>query len=36
MLYNLSGRKYDYKKFDGNVRDFDWEDHQAPVLPTIF
>lgn len=20
MLYNLSGRKYDYKKFQGNVR----------------
>ena len=36
MLYNLSGRKYDYKKFEGNVKDFEWEDHQAPALFTLF
>jgi hypothetical protein len=36
MIYNLSGRKYDYEKFNNKVKDFEWEDHQAPALSTIF
>lgn len=36
MIFNLSGRKYDYSKFQGKVKEYDWEDHQAPALYTIF
>ena len=36
MIFNLSGRKYDYAKFKGKVKEYDWEDHQAPALYTIF
>lgn len=36
MIFNLSGRKYDYTKFKGKVKEWDWEDHQAPALYTIF
>lgn len=36
MIFNLSGRKYSYEKFDGKVKDYDWEDHQAPALYTVF
>ena len=36
MIFNLSGRKYNYDKFHGKVKEFDWEDHQAPALYTMF
>ena len=36
LVINISMRKYDYDKFDGNVRDYFWPDHQAPPLTTLF
>ena len=37
IILNLSGVKYDGKKFDGNVIDFDtWPDHHSPPLDLVF
>lgn len=36
MLYNLSGRKYNYAKFDNHVLDYPWEDHHSPPIDTLF
>jgi len=32
----VSNRKYDYTMFKGMVKDYVWEDHQAPCLDTLF
>jgi hypothetical protein len=32
----MSGRSYDYSKFDGRVEPFDWEDHHSPALHILF
>lgn len=37
IILNLSGVKYDGKKFDGNVLDFDtWPDHHSPPIDLLF
>lgn len=35
-VFNLSGLKYDYKKFGGLVKDFPWEDHYPPPIQLLF
>ena len=35
-VFNLSGIKYDYKKFGGCVKDFPWEDHYPPPIEILF
>ncbi|EGR33452.1 phosphatidylinositol- -trisphosphate 3-phosphatase, putative [Ichthyophthirius multifiliis] len=36
LIVNLSGRKYDYSKFDNKVVDYEWEDHHSPPIDTLF
>lgn len=36
MIINVSMRKYSYEKFGGRVKDYDWPDHQAPPVSTLF
>lgn len=36
FIINLSGEKYDYEFFNDKVYEFDWIDHQAPTLHTLF
>lgn len=36
LVYNLSGRKYDYSKFNNQVEDFPWEDHHSPPISVLF
>lgn len=36
LIINVSNRKYDYKVFKDQVKDYLWEDHQAPTLDVIF
>ena len=36
LIYNLSGIKYDYDKFDNNVITHVWEDHHSPPFNEIF
>jgi phosphatidylinositol-3,4,5-trisphosphate 3-phosphatase/dual-specificity protein phosphatase PTEN len=35
-VYNLSGRKYDYSKFDHQVYEYQWEDHHSPPIHLLF
>lgn len=35
-VFNLSGIKYDYKKFASCVKDFPWEDHYPPPIEVLF
>ena len=35
-MVNLSGIKYDYALFSNKVLEFEWIDHQAPQLVTLF
>ncbi|KAL4497259.1 hypothetical protein ABPG72_011194 [Tetrahymena utriculariae] len=36
LIINLSGRKYDYSKFQDKVLDYEWEDHHSPPINTLF
>lgn len=36
LIFNLSNRKYDYKKFKGMVKEYDWEDHHSPAMNVLF
>lgn len=36
MIINLSGEKYNYDLFDNRVYEYDWIDHQAPTIHTLF
>jgi len=36
LIFNLSNRKYDYKKFNNKVIDYPWEDHHSPALSVLF
>jgi len=36
MIWNLSQKTYDYKKFNDQVLDFGWPDHHPPPLDLIF
>ena len=36
MVYNLSGRTYDYQKFHNQVCDFPFPDHYPPTLTQLF
>ena len=36
LIINLSGDKYDYELFDDKVLEYDWIDHQAPTIHTLF
>lgn len=35
-VFNLSGRTYDYSKFNNQVLPFEWDDHSAPELHLLF
>ena len=35
-IYNLSNRTYDYKKFNGVVKSYNWVDHHAPAIELLF
>lgn len=35
-IYNLSGRQYNYTKFDNKVKEYQWEDHHSPPIQTLF
>ena len=36
LVLNLSGIRYDYEKFRGNVIDFEWVDHYPPQVEVLF
>lgn len=36
FLINISGKRYDYSLFENKVAEYDWIDHQAPKLHTLF
>ncbi|CAG9311337.1 unnamed protein product [Blepharisma stoltei] len=36
MILNLSGIRYDYSKFDHNVKEFPWSDHYPPPIELLF
>jgi hypothetical protein len=35
LIINVSSRPYDYSKFGGRVREYEWPDHQAPPMATL-
>jgi phosphatidylinositol-3,4,5-trisphosphate 3-phosphatase/dual-specificity protein phosphatase PTEN len=35
-IINISGEKYSYNVFDNKVLEYDWIDHQAPKISTLF
>ena len=35
LIINISCRPYDYAKFGGRVREYEWPDHQAPPITTL-
>jgi phosphatidylinositol-3,4,5-trisphosphate 3-phosphatase/dual-specificity protein phosphatase PTEN len=35
-VYNMSGRQYDFAKFDNRVETYQWEDHHSPALSILF
>lgn len=36
MIWNLSGRSYDYQKFDNQILDYGFPDHHSPPLHVLF
>lgn len=36
LIINLSGKGYDYTKFDSRVLEYDWVDHHAPSIKILF
>jgi phosphatidylinositol-3,4,5-trisphosphate 3-phosphatase/dual-specificity protein phosphatase PTEN len=36
LIFNLSNRRYDYKKFKGQVIEKQWEDHHSPAINILF
>lgn len=36
LIFNLSCRKYDYKKFKNMVKEYKWEDHHSPAMNVLF
>ena len=36
LVINISGTKYSYSTFDNKVIEYDWIDHQAPKISTLF
>jgi len=36
LIFNLSGREYDYDKFDNRVIEFSFPDHHSPPLEILF
>jgi len=36
LIINVSNRKYDYEVFNKKVKEYVWEDHQAPTLDVLF
>jgi phosphatidylinositol-3,4,5-trisphosphate 3-phosphatase/dual-specificity protein phosphatase PTEN len=36
LIFNLSSRKYDYRKFKNQVHEFKWEDHHSPAMNVLF
>jgi phosphatidylinositol-3,4,5-trisphosphate 3-phosphatase/dual-specificity protein phosphatase PTEN len=35
-IINVSNRNYDISLFEGRVKSYEWNDHQAPCLTTLF
>lgn len=35
-IINVSNRSYDSQPFEGRVQEYEWNDHQAPCLTTLF
>lgn len=36
LVLNLSGRVYNYSKFENRVLEFAWEDHHSPPIHMLF
>ena len=36
LIINVSSRAYDYTGFENRVLEYEWPDHQAPPLSTLF
>lgn len=36
LVFNLSGRVYDFSRFNNNVLSFQWEDHHSPPIHVLF
>lgn len=36
LIFNLSCRKYDYKKFKYQVKEYEWQDHHSPAMNVLF
>ena len=36
LVFNLSGRPYDYSHFNNNVITMQWEDHHSPPIHLLF
>jgi len=35
-VFNMSGRQYEFSKFEGKVETFDWQDHHSPPIHILF
>jgi len=36
LVFNLSGRPYDFARFNNNVKTVKWEDHHSPPIHKLF
>lgn len=36
MVINVSSRRYNYAPFENRVIEYEWPDHQAPPITTLF
>ena len=36
LIVNVSSRSYDYSLFENRVLEYEWPDHQAPPVTTLF
>jgi phosphatidylinositol-3,4,5-trisphosphate 3-phosphatase/dual-specificity protein phosphatase PTEN len=36
LIFNLSYRHYDYRKFKNMVKEYEWQDHHSPAMIVIF
>lgn len=36
LIFNLSCRRYDYKKFKNMVKEYEWQDHHSPAMNVLF
>ena len=36
LIFNLSCRRYDYRKFKNMVKEYEWQDHHSPAMNVLF